>query len=402
MTTTEWRNWAGTVVCTPTAVTAARSVGDVSSVLAQARAEGVAVRPVGSGHSFSPLVGTDGIILDVSALSGVIGIDSEKHVVRVGAGSTIGSLGEPLWNAGLSLINQGAIDLQTVAGATGTSTHGSGLRYQAMSGAIDGVEMVTADGEVLDVGSDDPILPAVRASMGTLGVITKVDLRVQPAYKIAETITYLPLDEVMERWDDECRTRRHFSFVWGPDYDMSADLPEPPSGMKDRCLVRIFDEVPVDTPDRNIPGARVGRAYQIYPDLYTGPWEEVEYFVPFEATADVLDAVKPIVEKYPDDWPVEFRTIAGDDSWLSPMYGRDSTAVGFNRTFGPDNRAFFREIDAAMAPYAGRPHWGKQPRFLERDRLRELYPRFDSFVDLRRKLDPGATLLNRELAALLA
>lgn len=402
MTRSEWRNWAGTLSCNPTAIVTAQSVDEVARVLARADEEGTSVRPVGTGHSFSPLVPTDGVVLDVSALSGVLDIDTDEQIVRVGAGSTVGSLGVPLWEAGLSLANQGAIDVQTVAGATGTSTHGSGLRHQAMSGAVVGAEVVTANGEVLQLASDDEILPALRASMGCLGVVTKLDLKAQSAYKLAETLAYWPLAEVMERWDEENRSHRHFSFVWGPDYEMSSDMPDRPTDMEDCTLVRIFDEVDLDTPDSGVTEYRVGRAYTIYPAVYPGPWEEVEYFVPYETTQHVLAAVRPIVEKYPDEWPVEVRTVAADDSWISPMYGRLSSAFGFNRTFGRDNRAFFREIDAAMEEFGGRPHWGKQPYFLDPGTIRDLYPRFDDFVQLRRKLDPRGTLLNDELARILA
>jgi FAD/FMN-containing dehydrogenase len=400
--THQWRNWAGTFECTATRLVAASSVGHVAQVLARADEAGTKVRPVGTGHSFSPLVPTDGVVLDVSALSGILDIDTDAQIVRVGAGSTVGSLGAPLWEAGLSLRNQGAIDLQTMAGATGTSTHGSGLRHQAMSGAVVGAEVVTASGDVLHVAVDDPILPALRASMGCLGVVTKLDIKVQPAYKLAETLAYWPLAEVMERWDDENRSHRHFSFVWGPDYDMSSEMPDRPADMEDCTMVRIFDEVDLDTPDSPVTEYRIGPAYTIYPAVYPGPWEEVEYFVPYETTHQVMDAVRPIVEKYPDEWPVEVRTVAADDSWLSPMYGRDSSAIGFCRTFGPDNTSFFHEIDAVMADFGGRPHWGKQPYFLDQETIRGLYPRFDDFVELRRKLDPRGTLLNNFLGPILA
>lgn len=402
MTTHTWRNWAGTHECTAAELVAASSVEHVAHTLARADKAGTKVRPVGTGHSFSPLVPTDGVVLDVSALSGIIDIDTDAQVVRVGAGSTIGSLGAPLWKAGLSLRNQGAIDVQTMAGATGTSTHGSGLRHQAISASVVGAEVVTASGEVLQVTDIDPILPALRASMGCLGVVTKLDVKVQSAYKLAETLAYWPLAEVMERWDEENRSRRHFSFIWGPDYDMSSDMPDRPTDMQDCTMVRIFDEVDLDTPDSGVTEYRIGPAYTIYPAVYPGPWEEVEYFVPYETTHQVLGAVRPIVERYPDEWPVEVRTVAADDSWLSPMYRRDSSAFGFNRTFGRDNTAFFREIDAAMVDFGGRPHWGKQPYFLDPGTIRGLYPRFDDFVELRRRLDPKGTLLNKYLAPILA
>lgn len=397
-----WSNWAGTYDCAPTEIISARTIDEVAEVLSRATHRGSTVRPVGSGHSFTPLVPTDGTVLSISELDDVHSVDTDNNVVRVGAGATIGSIGEVLWDQGVALRNQGAIDLQTLAGAMGTSTHGSGLRYQALSGSMVGAELVTTDGRILELSAGDSRLSGLRASMGTLGVITRLDLSVQPVYKLRETITYWPLAKVLERWEHECHNRRHFSFLWGPNYEMSADLPAAPEGLVDQCLVRIYDEVDAHTPDSDVPGARVGRPYRIYPDLYPTPWEEVEYFIPFEATLEVLEAVRPIVERYPDDNPVECRTVAADDSWLSPMYRRTATAMGFCRTMGLDNRAFFSEIDELMAQFGGRPHWGKQPYFLSRDKVRALYPEFDRFVDLRRQMDPQGTLLNDPLRILLA
>lgn len=397
-----WRNWAGTCESRPSSIVRVGSAEEVVGVLANASGRGETVRPVGAGHSFSPLVPTNGIILDLSGLATIHHIDAERQVVSVGAGATIAALGAPLWEAGLSLKNQGAIDLQTIGGATGTSTHGSGLRQQAISGAVLGAQLVTAEGKFVELDATHSALPALRAAMGTLGVVTRFDLQVQKAYKLAETIEYWELDDVMHRWDEQNHLHRHFSFVWGRNYEMSADLPAPPADQKDSCLVRIYDEVDVGTPDSDEVGHRVGPAYRIYPDLYPTPWEEVEYFVPYECTHDLVDAIRPVIERHPDDYPVELRTVAADDSWLSPMYRQDSTAVGFCRTLGRDNSAFFAEIESVMAGFGGRPHWGKQPYFLPRSRLSELYPRYEDFVELRRRMDPRETLLNQQLALLLS
>jgi FAD/FMN-containing dehydrogenase len=336
----------------------------------------------------------------MSAISGIVDIDTEAAQVRVKAGTPISAMGETLWDAGLTLKNQGAIDVQTIAGAISTSTHGSGLQLTALSGAVIGAELVTASGEIERIGPDDPRLPALRASMGMLGVLVSVDLQLEPAFKLKESLTFRPFADVLTHWDEGNRTHRHFSFVRGPQYETSAELPPLPEGLDDPTLVRTYDSVPVDAEDDFTPGARVDRPYRIYPDGFSTPWDEVEYFVPYHRALDAIEASLPILERFPDNFPLEARTIARDESWLSPMFGADSVALDFCRTFGADNRAFFHEIDEAMLSFDARPHWGKQPYFLQPDLLRSRYPRWDDFVDVRRKLDPTGTFLNAPLRAL--
>lgn len=396
-----WANWAGTETCEPTAIVKAASVEHVAEVVSDATRRGVTVRPVGSGHSFAPLVPTDGILLDVSALSGIQSIDTAKARARVGAGTRIAALGEPLWDAGLTLRNQGAIDAQTIAGAMSTSTHGSGLALKSIAGSVIGADVITSEGELIRFESDDPRLQAVRASMGTLGVIVSLDLQLEPAFKLQETLEFWPFAEVLERWHVETQSRRHFSFVYGPQYDTSAVLPPIPSGMIDPALVRIYDEVPADSEDVDTPAARLNRPYRIYPDEFTGTWEEVEPLVPYSVALDAIAACLPILDEFRDDFPLEARTVAGDDAWLSPMYGRDSVAINVCRTYGPDNRPFFEAIRRVLTPFEGRPHWGKQPYLWDRETYRSLYPRWDDFVALRRELDPAATFLNPALRAIL-
>ena len=396
-----WTNWAGTERCQPEAIVTAESVEHVCEIVAGATKRGKTVRPVGSGHSFAPLVPTDGVVLDVSALSGIESIDAASAQVRVQAGSTISSLGERLWDAGLTLRNQGAIDAQTIAGAISTSTHGSGLGLQMMSGSVVGMEVVTASGELKRVGAQDPRLPAFRASMGTLGVIVSLDLQLEPAFKLKESLEFWPLADVLARWEIVTSAHRHFSFIYGPMYETDAVLPPIPDGMVDPTLVRIFDEVAADAEDEHVLGTRVGRPYRIYPESFSGTWEEVEPFVPYSSARDSISACLPVLERFPDKFPLEVRTVAGDDSWLSPAFGRDSVAINVCRTFGADNRPFFGAIEEALTPFQGRPHWGKQPYLRDADFYRAVYPRWDDFVDLRRELDPTGTFLNASLRALL-
>jgi FAD/FMN-containing dehydrogenase len=397
---TTWSNWAGTQECQPEAVVKAVSLEHVSEIVADATERGISVRAVGTGHSFAPLVPTEGIVLDISAISGIVDIDQTAAQARIKAGTVISAIGEPLWDAGLSLKNQGAIDLQTIAGAVSTSTHGSGLQLTAMSGAVVGAELITASGELERIGPDDPRLPALRASMGMLGILVSVDLQLEPAFKLKESLTFQPFAEVLDRWEQGNRTHRHFSFVRGPMYDMSAVLPPVPDGQRDPTLVRIYDTVAPNVADDDTPAARVNRPHRIYPDQYSTPWEEVEYFVPYERAHDAFAATLPVMDRFPDEFPVEARTVARDESWLSPMYGRDSVAIGFCRTIGRDNLPFFHTIDRVLSEFGARPHWGKQQYFLDSEVLRERYPRWDDFNEVRRELDPRGTFLNAPLRAL--
>lgn len=397
---TKWTNWAGTQSCQPEAVVKAVSVEHVSEIVADATRLGISVRPVGAGHSFAPLVPTEGIVLDISAISGIVDIDQASAQVRIKAGTTISAIGEPLWDAGLSLKNQGAIDLQTIAGAISTSTHGSGLQLTSLSGSVVGAELITASGELERIGPDDPRLPALRASMGMLGILVSVDLQLEPAFKLKESLTFQPFAEVLDRWDEGNRTHRHFSFLRGPMYDMSAVLPSLPNDMNDPALVRTYDTIDADAEDDYTAAARVNRPYRIYPDHYPTPWEEVEYFVPYDRAHDAFAASLPVLNRFPDEFPMEVRTVARDESWLSPMYGRDSVAIGFCRTFGGDNLPFFHTIDRVMSEFDARPHWGKQPYFLDSKILRARYPRWDDFIEVRRKIDPTGTFLNASLRAL--
>lgn len=398
---TTWTNWAGTESCRPASIVKAESIEHASEIVADATKRGTTVRPVGSGHSFAPLVPTDGVVLDVSALSGIVSINEASAQVRVRAGSTISSLGAQLWDAGLTLRNQGAIDAQTIAGAISTSTHGSGVSLQMMSGSVVGMEVLTATGELESVGPNDPRLPAFRASMGTLGVIVSLDLQLESIFKLKETLEFWPFAEVMERWESANRVHRHFSFIYGRMYDTDTEMPPAPEGMPDPTLVRIYDAVDADAEDDDTKGGRVNRPYRIYPDTFHGSWEEVEPFVPYDTALDSIAACLPALERFPDDFPLEVRTVAGDDSWLSPAFGRDSATINVCRTFGRDNRPFFEAIEDALAPFQGRPHWGKQPYLGDAEAYRAIYPKWDDFIDLRRTLDPTGTFLNAPLRALL-
>ena len=397
-----WTNWVGNQTCEPAELATPASEDEVSALVASASA----VRVAGAGHSFTPVVATDGLLLDLSGLGGIRSIDAERRRVVVGPATTIGAFGEPLWAAGLALANQGDIVAQQIAGAVSTATHGSGLQLGCFSSSVRRVRLVTAAGDVVEVGEDDPeLLHAAQVSVGMLGVMTELELEVATAYRLRERIEHWSWDEAWEGFDEVAREHRHYSFFWMPSEDSAAlyGLASPGESLTDRCHVKIYDEVDPSTPDSDEPHRRVGPAHVIYPMVYEPNFHELEYFVPFERGREALAAMRELMlSSLPASvFPMEVRTVGRDDAFLSHSYQRETVAISVSGTPGTDYWPYLRDVDRLLGEFDARVHWGKL-HFLTRDQLYERYPRADDFVEARRRLDPDGVFLNAHLAPLFA
>lgn len=398
----EWTNWVGNQTCAPAELAAPQSEDEVAELVATASE----VRVAGAGHSFTPVVLTDGLLLDVRGLGGIRSIDAERRRVVVGPATTIGEFGEPLWAAGLALANQGDIVAQQIAGAVSTATHGSGLQLGCFSSSVRRVRLVIASGEVVEIGEDEPeLLRAVQVSVGMLGVMTELELEVAPAYRLCERIEHWSWDEAWEQFDEIAREHRHYSFFWMPSKDSAAlyGLASPGESLTDRCHVKIYDEVDPSTPDSDEPHHRVGPAYVIYPMVYEPNFHELEYFVPFERGREALAAMRELMlRSLPASvFPMEVRTVGRDEAFLSHSYQRETVVISVSGTPGTDYWPYLRDVDRLLGAFDARVHWGKL-HFLTRDQLRERYPKAEDFIDARRRLDPAGVFLNAHLAPLFA
>ncbi len=210
-----WSNWGGNQVCTPALTVRPRSEQEIVDAVRYAIGEGLTVRVAGTGHSFTPVVQTGGMLLDLSQLQQVTGIDTDRQRVRALGGTAISEFGEPLWKAGLSLSNQGDIDVQAIAGAISTGTHGSGIQLGSFSSSVRWIKLLTGLGEVIEIGESDlRRLRAAQVAVGTLGVILEVELQATTAYYLREQISYETTDELLDNWDKNPAEARHFSFLW--------------------------------------------------------------------------------------------------------------------------------------------------------------------------------------------
>ena len=378
------------------------SEADIQREVARAAADRYGVRTVGTGHSFTPIVETD-VLLDTSPLRGIIDVDASRLEVRAGPKTTIGDFGDPLWEHGLALANQGDIDTQAIAGAVATATHGSGLKQPNLSAVLEGARIVDGIGNVVEISRDvnTDVLAAIQTSIGLLGIMTEVTLKVVPAYDLHARVDIMKYDEVMERFQADIEEYRHFGLFWMPT-EASAALYNLHDAGADDCVVKRYREVEVGTPSEGLPeNERIDRSYRIYPMVYDPNFHEVEYFLPIEQTRAIMDGMRRLML----DWlplsvyPLEIRVVAGDDAWLSPNYQRDNLVVSISGEPGTHYWPYLRACDALFSEFDGRPHWGKL-HFMTPDRIAGLFPRYQDFLEMRRRFDPNGTFLNPHLRPL--
>jgi FAD/FMN-containing dehydrogenase len=399
-----WTNWVGNQSFSPASIATPRDEDEVAALVRQAAGRGQRIRVAGAGHSFTPVVQTDGLLLDLSALRGVVGTDVTAKRATALPGTLIRDFYAPLWEAGLALRNQGDIDTQQIAGAVATGTHGSGTRYTSLSGVVRGVRLVTATGDVREIGETDlDLLHAAQVSVGMLGVVTRLELEVTDAYRLREHVSLRTWDDVMEHWDQLVDEHRHFGMFWLPTEESGAlyNLDGHGEPLADQCYVKVYDEVGPDVPDDDTVGRRVDRCYRIFPMVYDANFHELEYFVALDRAPEALHAMRELMQRsLPDSvYPLEVRTVGPDEAFLSPQYRTPTVVISVSGTPGTDYWAYLRSVDALLAGFDARVHWGKL-HFLTSERLHELYPRAGDFIALRRELDPQGIFLNDHLRPL--
>ena len=425
-----WSNWSGGVVCRPRAVIAPKD--DVDLAVAVRKAEGN-VRVPGTGHSFTPLDATEGTLIDLSAFVGLQGFDPERQVATIAAATPLWGIGSLLDPLGSGLKNMGDIDRQTLGGVVGTGTHGTGRTLGSFSADVASFRLLLANGELIHCSPTEnaEIFSAGRTSMGMLGVMTEIDMNVRPAYKLVEKHFVHPIDELFRQLDGLVAANRHFEFFWFPYADVAvckslnetdADAPVRHSAKTLRArgertsaeeiAFAAFNELLGYVPalvkpthrlfSSLMPGKeRVRWSHEIFPSPRTIRFNEMEYAVPYEKGPEVLREIVETIRNHRifTGFPIEYRTVAADDVWLSPFDGRDCATIAVHQYHKVDTTELFEACEAIFRRHGGRPHWGKRHTRSARE-LAQLYPQYEAFCALRRKLDPKGKFLNGYLRAM--
>jgi FAD/FMN-containing dehydrogenase len=386
----EWSNWSGLVRSSPRRLVRPTSEEEVRRTVVEACDAGLGVRIAGAGHSFTALVASDDVIVGLEGLSGLVAADpsaGESGEVELLAGTPVHAVCPALHPHGVALRNQGDIDRQAVGGACGTGTHGTGPSLTSFSGAVTGATVVLASGDVVacDATTEPDLFEASRLSLGASGVITRLRLAVRPSYRLHEREWIEPIEETLDRLDERIAASRHFEFFWLPEIDRAycKSLEE---------TTEAADEMP------DVKGQRIGDSWAIFPSARDDRFNEMEYAVPAESGPACFAALRDLFrDHHPETtWPIEYRTQAPDDVWMSPAHGRPTVTLSIHEPVERDHEPLFRDAEEIFRSYDGRPHWGKLS-YLDPGELAGLFPRWERWWAVRDRVDPTGAFLNSHL-----
>lgn len=422
-----WTNWSGTVHCEPSYCAHPVNVEEVQSEVVRAAEEGERLRVVGSGHSFSPLCWTDDNHMSLDRFTGIESADHERRCVWVRAGTRLDQLAEALADRGLALENAPDFDQQTIGGALATGTHGTGLAFGNLATMVTALRLVCADGSVQTISEQQgpDLFHAAVVSLGALGVITHVELQCVEDYRLEVRSQAATLGETLTRLDALRREHRNLEFFWFPYTDsvvlryadITHEVPRPLSPLQravrcttDGLLFRGMAQAARRTPMMAERFGRIAtrvlsdrrdvlRAQDAYAVKRRNRFQQLEFSLPLARVAPVLRTLDRLIKalSFRIHFPIEVRFVAADENWLSPQYQRDSACIAVAAYPEMDFESYFAPISELMQRNDGRPHWGMR-HDLGAPELRELYPRFDDFLELRRQCDPRGLFLNPHLA----
>jgi alditol oxidase len=408
------RNWAGTHTYAARSLLEPTSMSELQEMVRTARR----IRALGSRHSFNDVADADGDLVSLARLPRVFQLDAPTSTLTVDGGARYGDICGPLDAAGFALHNLASLPHISIAGACATGTHGSGVHSGNLATAVTAVEFIGPDGEARwirrDADPDD--FPATAVSLGALGIVSRLSLRVEPAYAVAqEVFEDLPLDAFRANFEEivaagdsvSCFTEWHGAWidqVWikrrvarDGSVERRGELFGAAAASGERHPIRSASPEAC-TAQLGVPGPWHERLPHFRMDHTPSSGEEIqsEYFVArneavaaFDALDRLRDRIAPLIHVS------EIRTIAADDLWLSPAYGRDSVAFHFTWQKRPDHvRALLPAIEAALAPFQPRPHWGKVFS-MDPAAVASRYDRRESFVEAVARLDPDGKFRNR-------
>ena len=384
-----WSNWSGKQTARITAQHFIRSEEDAQGLVRHAAAEHLRLRTAGAGHSHSQVALPDELAVDLSGLSGIISTDAERSTAWVWAGSRIYSLGRPLREAGLAMHNQGDIDRQAIAGATATGTHGTGTALGNLSSRVVGAEIINAQGErqTLSEADSSEQFRAIQLTLGSVGLITRLQLRLEKAYKLHQRSFSQPLDKLLPEVETHIHNNRHFEFFWYP--------------QTGEAHAKIINETEADCVYPLGEEERLAWSYEVLPSHRPNLHTEMEYSVPADKGMECLLEIRALLtDRFPDiAWPVEYRTVAADEVWMSASYRRPTVTISVHQDVRFDDEPYFRACEEIFQRFDGRPHWGKV-NYLTGGDLAAIHPRWTDWWSVRNELDPHGMFLNDYMSQL--
>lgn len=392
--TKNWKNWSGSLRFRPGEICQPESEEEISEIVKNASASGRKIRVVGAGHSSSALVETEDILLSLGHFKGVEAIDKAGHQATVLPGMTVKEAGKDLFRYGLAMHNTGDVDVQTLAGAISTGTHGTGKKLQNLSSMMSGARLVTGTGEIVEVSDkkDEEQMRAIRLSLGTCGIFLNMRVELSPAYQLFRKEWCVHIEDCLKNLEKLQEENRNFDFYWYPRSEMA----------KIRVMNTKEEEMPEITYGV-LQRETMGDSHEILPRTRHLRFDEIEYALPAENGTACFQEIRKLVKaKFRKEvgWRVLYRTVKADDAFISPFSGRDSVTISLHHNAGLPFRDYFMAMEPVFRKYGGRPHWGKK-HHLRAAELKEIYPHWDRFQAQRETMDPEGVFLTDYMKELL-
>jgi len=401
-------NWAGNVTYSAQSVHSPASVEELCELIAST----ARIRVLGSRHSFSTIADSPALV-SLRALPAGLTVDRSAGTVSCSPALTYGELSQLLVPEGLALANLGSLPHISIGGSIATATHGSGDRNGNLATAVAGLELVTSNGELIAARRGDSDFDGLVVGLGALGAVTRVTLDVEPAYevkqRIYEGLSWDALDanfdqltmlgysvSVFTRWDQQAGQ------LWVKRrVDEGHDaLPDELFGA--RAAVRQVHPIAggdpaACTPQLGLPGPWHDRLAHFRLEFTPSAGEELqsEYLLPRAESRPAIEALRRLSPRIRPLLHIgEIRTVAADRLWMSPQCARETVAIHFTwRRRQAAVEALLVEVEAALAPFSPRPHWGKL--FLaDADALAPRYERWSDFVALVARMDSRGAFRN--------
>lgn len=410
-----WKNWSGcqssdAQLCEP------QSVEQLQNLVRDTQG---ALRPVGAGHSFTPLVTGGAQILQLNNIDKPMVISSGQGRARVNANARLHQLSDALGSQGQAFRNLGDINVQSLAGAMSTATHGTGKTMPSIAAEMTGAQLLSGSGEVVEITAAE--LPGVQVGLGLLGVLLEIELNTVAAFNLRRRVGVRPFETLLGRMHDKWQAHRCYEFFLLPhsgkgieiSHDVTEAAPDKPPLDLDALglmMMRTANQLGRIHPSLQrgllsliltLQGEEdfVGESWRVLSSARNMRFNEMEYHLPPDTAQDVLhEVIRVVADRHPDVWfPIEVRQTAGDSAWLSPFQHGPRVSVAVHMHAGQAYDGYFRDCEAIFRAAGGRPHWGKLHSLVRRD-LEALYPDIDKFDVLRARLDPEDRFLSPPLA----
>lgn len=425
------RNWAGNQACVPAEVLTPTSTDEVAAIVRRAHADGRRVKAIGAGHSFTAAAMTDGMLLRLDAMTTILDADPASGRVTVQAGITLNALSRELHSRGLAMPNLGDIDVQSVAGAISTATHGTGIALGGLATTVVGMVIVDGRGQIVRISESEnaDLLSIAPVGVGALGVVCEVTLQCVPAFRLHAHETIEPLDALLADVEGFAESADHAEFFWMPGArrcqvkrndrtDEPLRRPGRVAEIRDKYLAenlvldtvcrvgrrwpamapRIAKMISVSVSERDL----VDDSHRVFASPRFVRFVEMEYGIPLECLSEAVQRVREVTTRlsFPSLFPIEVRVSAADDIALSTGQGRRSGWIAVHQYKGAPYESYFQQVARIMDSYGGRPHWGKM-HYLDAETLSTRYPRWGEFAAARVRLDPEGTFRNEYLDRVL-